>query len=1566
MKSRTRCADGSIVCVLDSGADVSVITERDSELLVSESDEVIHLNSFMSTSCSSKKSGELGGHCKDFTGNNCSCPLGFGAILSRHTVKDNLLSVPILQSFGYQFWFGQYPYMVTPDGKEVPLYVKKNGYLCLRLHPTSNTDRPVSRTVSAIHRDVNYLDRDVLLWHRRFCHVDGRTLLHMKNKDLVRGLPKHLRSFGSRRCDCLSCGMGKSSKAHVGPINHADAAKNKADKDAANESKQTTFYPLEQIHMDCCQMDSEDIYGNKHFLVIVDRCSSYMWTVPLRDKEDLAIIVEKFLLSVVLPYHRKRNQSLLHEWRERTPHGSRTQPPSLPGLQRIRCDCGSEFLNREMTKLGKRFGFVTDPVAPYVNDGRAEAAVKKLTTATRCCLIDANLRKPFWGPIMDMVCHTLNRTYAASVDAVPYTLLTGLLPDVSYFRQPGCHAVCHVQKRHRKKSDARGFIGILINYDTAKNTWVFLNPLTGKVVRTHHASFFERARAPEEHIDMGAMLLQPPNVDRDRRTSSWYCQLWPQVLYPGMDAERMDPENPHLPNNNPVDLLNSNILFDRDVLKGDKPGLMPGTAVSDEDAGESFSTTVDPPSAGDTENPIPDPLDWEGHVLDAPDSLASWNTLRRTHVDPTNPEVLTAVNTLDGQTVAEALSMPFTSADGGTDRKFSVSDLQFYLSKNLLVLDTPAQLENHDDSESEETEPVRPILAPSHAEDKGKAEALQELETGQTVPLRERTRSARRAAARKLRASTVNGFEYYPGASPGDPTQVQVDGVTKPGIWVITPSLFDSYFQPPPFDDLSQSSPLTTQAHPVDPVTLAQVTHEVGATQGLRDAEGCPLTETAHPVWSIDPSEMPSLEELQSPAEKGRFTDRQGNVRFTYHVRRAVSHHTRDVRNITYHAVNFVMGYPVDAQVLAASSTTNLVDVKAPANSKRAMSSDTHLMWTQCTLEELNGLHDMDCIEYVKTTDRRLKGALVLPSHIVYTAKFTSDVPAKFIKAKARCVAGGNFEPTPAEPFANFSPTAGPCLNRLCDAYAVYKGYVLWTTDCTQAFLNAPTKENIYVRPPPGCGPPGYVWRLKKYLYGLCAAPAAWMETLSNELIAQGFKPFDDDPCLLRKQLGDGSEIIACVFVDDIKWATNNVEALKKVIGSIGDKYKISVGDTLVTSSNLSQVDWCDAEISTYLGMRYTYDRLAPKKWVLKVDQTAYIDKLIKRFHLDDLSGKSTPLPALAAPTQLKERMGKLDDPFLLAWSKEFSFPVIVGSLIHAMVHTRPDIAYAVSILSRYMAKPELHHYKAALHLMRYLKETRTLGIEYRQENMHRQGPYVTAAVEHSASSHHHPTHDCVLEAAADASFADDPETYRSTGGFVVWFGGSPVDYECKRQPLVTMSTLESEYVCASRCVLSIRFIHKFMDFIGLSRIGPTRVHEDNAACIAISNKPVHRMRSKHIGIKYHNVREAVQNGEVDLTPIWTEHNVADIFTKSESHATFLRFREVLLGHKSLYAMMDSYPKPPKDKVGCTVNYVDNECAWPTLRMPLTYDSHVSEILGVSKLIVPGYDVQFVSLEPWT
>ena len=248
----------------------------------------------------------------------------------------------------------------------------------------------------------------------------------------------------------------------------------------------------------------------------------------------------------------------------------------------------------------------------------------------------------------------------------------------------------------------------------------------------------------------------------------------------------------------------------------------------------------------------------------------------------------------------------------------------------------------------------------------------------------------------------------------------------------------------------------------------------------------------------------------------------------------------------------------------------------------------------------------------------------------------------------------------------------------------------------------------------------------------------------------------------------------------------------------------------------------------------------------------------------------------------------------LKEWAEKYSYPMIIGSLIHAYVHTRPDIGYAVSVLSRRMADPELHHYKAARYLLLYLRATKELGIIYDQEKMLSQKNKVTGSI----------MEDDIYTASVDSSFGDDTETYRSTSGFVVWFCGSPVDYECKRQPLVTMSTMESEYVAASKCVLSVRFLHKFLSFVEHERTGATKIFEDNQACIAITDKPVHRSRSKHIGVKYHNVREASQNGEVKLEYISTKHQVADLFTKSLYVKDFKRLREVLMGYKSMNEMI--------------------------------------------------------------
>jgi hypothetical protein len=480
------------------------------------------------------------------------------------------------------------------------------------------------------------------------------------------------------------------------------------------------------------------------------------------------------------------------------------------------------------------------------------------------------------------------------------------------------------------------------------------------------------------------------------------------------------------------------------------------------------------------------------------------------------------------------------------------------------------------------------------------------------------------------------------------------------------------------------------------------------------------------------------------------------------------------------------------------------------------------------------------------------------------------------------------------------------------DAYCVYRGWKIFSTDCAQAFLNAKTSRPIFVRPPPGVGRKGYVWRLLKHLYGLCSSPKAWMKCLTDAMAKLGFTPFDDDPCILRRVDKNGDETIVEVFVDDIKWAGTNEEKVLKIIKTLHEEH------FAITF---------DGEVKTYLGMQYTYDTSVEGKYVLTVDQTAYVESMIARFELEETRngapnfprGKAdTPLPAFHSEDGLYKAMGGdiiNKDEKLKDWAKRFTFPTIIGSLIHAMVHTRADISYAVSILSRSMATPELYHYKAARRLLLYLRDTKEKGVRYSQEEMHKfeSSRLVTATTDESLMEGKKDLFDQYLEASVDASFADCDKTYRSTSGFVVWFGGSPIEWECKRQPLVTLSTMESEYVAASKCVCSIRFIHKLVGFLGLNRKGPTKVHEDNSACVAISTKPVHKSRSKHIGVKYHNVREASMNGEVELVQVWTEHQVSDIFTKSLCKADFIRCRETLMGYVPFNDMVRAHPKPQKE-----------------------------------------------------
>ena len=235
--------------------------------------------------------GTIVGCTKDFDGKAVVCPIGFGGVIYEPGMKDNLASVPYMLRLGYQFWFGDYPYMVTPNGEEVPLYHKSNGYLGLRVHAFGSKEFPTTsqlkmpKQISSYTFEqprqarIGYLSNDVILWHKRFCHVLERVLQYMQKHDLVYGLPKQFGTFSSKFC--LTCGMGKSCCQHVGKSMYTDKAKMKSELAKLKEAHPGKYYPLKQLHLDTCDRDSPEIYGNSYFVVILDRSTDFLEQSPI-------------------------------------------------------------------------------------------------------------------------------------------------------------------------------------------------------------------------------------------------------------------------------------------------------------------------------------------------------------------------------------------------------------------------------------------------------------------------------------------------------------------------------------------------------------------------------------------------------------------------------------------------------------------------------------------------------------------------------------------------------------------------------------------------------------------------------------------------------------------------------------------------------------------------------------------------------------------------------------------------------------------------------------------------------------------------------------------------------------------------------------------------------------------------------------------------------------------------------------------------------------------------------------------------------------------------------------
>ncbi|XP_039301913.1 secreted RxLR effector protein 161-like [Solenopsis invicta] len=203
---------------------------------------------------------------------------------------------------------------------------------------------------------------------------------------------------------------------------------------------------------------------------------------------------------------------------------------------------------------------------------------------------------------------------------------------------------------------------------------------------------------------------------------------------------------------------------------------------------------------------------------------------------------------------------------------------------------------------------------------------------------------------------------------------------------------------------------------------------------------------------------------------------------------------------------------------------------------------------------------------------------------------------------------------------------------------------------------------------------------------------------------------------------------------------------------------------------------------------------------------------------------------------------------------------------------TRPDIAFVVSHLSKFLNKHNQSHWQAVKRVFAYLIDSANVGIKYRRNKSKNE-----------------------LVGYTDADYASDLETLRSTTGYVFCMTNRPVTWSCQRQKLVTLSTTESEYVAAATAAKELIWSGTHRKLLsGIRCEKATVLHVDNQSKIKLVQNTEFHKRTKHIDIQYHYLREKCDSNEIHIEYVSPKLQKADILTKALSRNRFKELCESL------------------------------------------------------------------------
>ena len=555
------------------------------------------------------------------------------------------------------------------------------------------------------------------------------------------------------------------------------------------------------------------------------------------------------------------------------------------------------------------------------------------------------------------------------------------------------------------------------------------------------------------------------------------------------------------------------------------------------------------------------------------------------------------------------------------------------------------------------------------------------------------------------------------------------------------------------------------------------------------------------------------------------------------------------------------------------------VSTHEPQSLAQALNTPDANKWMIAAKSKMKSLEDMEVYTLVDLPP----GRSAISSRWTFKAKTNEN--GEVVRHKARLVAKGFSQQPGIDYEETYAPVARLNSMRLLFAIAAKENLEVFQMDVETAFLYGKIDKEIYMKQPEGFidkQHPNRVWRLLRSLYGLKQASMIWNAELHSYFLELGFVTNEADKCIY---------LLRDAHTEPAITTSNSL--------IIRPQQRIYTGihvDDIITVATRADYKIFVARMEK----RFKIKDLGLAKWILGIgimrnssgiflSQSAYLQQTLELFGMQNCKPTGTPTSrgdnVLALPSSISEPEGggaasvassaeyrpsssvrgattaTMDDPTL--------YRSAVGRLMYAMVATRPDLAFAVSLATRYMSNPTNQNWELVKRIFRYIKGTLNYGIRFPTNN------------------------DSNLMAYSDADWAGDINDRKSTTGYITFLHGGPISWSSRKQPTVALSSTEAEYMSLSETSKEIAFIHKLVTGLAYPLQMPFTIYEDNESTRMLTVHDVHHNRTKHIDIRHHYIRDLVEKG-MEVIYIPTAEQIADILTKPLPRPTFEYLRELM------------------------------------------------------------------------